>query len=170
MRRNAGWECRSVLTEPVTPELLPNKSEEALKGVTTERLKNRSFFSIPILCWASQTQKLHVSIYSAIRWIIPLLLCHALFQHNFLVCSNQLTQPNVATPREMSCQKLVVVFVAGREREIQKEVVVREAEKIYFTCASRDFLLPLTIGLPAGFRFQPFGLSKKPGGGWGSKE
>jgi hypothetical protein len=57
----------------------------------------------------------------------------------------------------VSYEKLVVVFamdidyVEG-ERANQKEVVVvvEEAVKIYFTCGSRDFLLLLSLGLPAG--------------------
>jgi hypothetical protein len=87
MRRYERGECRSVLIELVTLELFPNNGEEALfKKLTTkrerEKLKNWLFFSIPILCYASQTEKFHVSIHSAIRWIIPPVLCHALFQQS----------------------------------------------------------------------------------------
>jgi hypothetical protein len=54
--------------------------------------------------------------------------------------------------RKVSFEKLVVVFAVdieyvggGGKGKNQKEVVVLETEKIYFTCGSRDFLLLLLL-------------------------
>jgi hypothetical protein len=78
----------------------------------------------------------------------------------------------VATSSKVSHEKLVVMFAVDieyekGERENQKEAMVPEAVKIYFTCGSRDFPLLLSIGLPAESQVPP--IRTEQAACWGSR-